>query len=353
MKTLHVYHNKYIKSVYHNFKKDDVITNEIGINLIRIYLKMNSTLELKDFTFITIGKIDNMRFDYVIGNPPYEYPKSLNTSSNKKLYIDITSKVIHLLKKNGELFFITPQSILDNGKQNSVFNYLSKNITLVDYTADTAFNIGQKVCSWKYKNNNSSNSKIIVIDECTREVNNIYECSTDKNKLYSSIRNKVDYRLSKKNKMKIICSNKRCGIETKDLTEKGAYKVIKHNSNDKIGYTNIITKYPYNHVLLPYLGKFEKIQVTPDLYTGQFYTNKNYETDIVLENMNLYIHSHLISYLLCKTKENKSTQVFDFYTKLPEIDFSKKWTNEELYKEFNLTNDEINEVEKWYEKWKK
>jgi hypothetical protein len=75
---------------------------------------------------------------------------------------------------------------------------------------------------------------------------------------------------------------------------------------------------------------------------------KKEETLETLENMSVYISSKLLTYCIKQTKIVNEEGPYSFYTKIPNIDLSKKWTDDELYKKFELTQPEINEIEEWY-----
>ena len=108
--------------------------------------------KLKDYSinYYTMDKFINgekmEKFDYIVGNPPYQYPEGVNTS--KKLYIDITKRCINLLNPTGEMSFITPKGILMDGRFNTTYKFISENLTMVDYTTNNDFVIGQSVVSW-------------------------------------------------------------------------------------------------------------------------------------------------------------------------------------------------------------
>jgi len=68
--------------------------------------------------------------------------------------------------------------------------------------------------------------------------------------------------------------------------------------------------------------------------------------------MKRYIESKLISYCIINFNIIKPSSSYNFLSRLSEIDFSKPYTNNELYKEFNITEDEINDIEEWYSNWK-
>ncbi len=64
--------------------------------------------------------------------------------------------------------------------------------------------------------------------------------------------------------------------------------------------------------------------------------------------MKVYVESKLITYCVLNFNTRiKNQGSNDFFWKVSEIDFSKSWTDEELYQEFGLTEEEINEVETW------
>ncbi len=65
------------------------------------------------------------------------------------------------------------------------------------------------------------------------------------------------------------------------------------------------------------------------------------------------MNSRLFLYCTEGYKSLKNNMYYDFPYKAKEIDFDRPWTDKELYKEFNLTKDEIQEVETWFETWTK
>jgi len=83
-----------------------------------------------------------MKFSYIIGNPPYQYPKNFTDSKNKKLYIDIIKKILPL---SDNISFITPSAITIKG---TGFSLVNKGTTYVDFSANDYFDVGSKICAW-------------------------------------------------------------------------------------------------------------------------------------------------------------------------------------------------------------
>lgn len=354
--SLRVFSKMHIFAENNNVEKNDwiVVKGNLEKSIWSLNFRRTGIDESKlNLTYITYdelleGKID-MKFDYIVGNPPYQYPKVGNHRSNKKLYVDITKKCLYLLTDDGVINFITPSKILNNGQQNSCFRMLSDNLVSVNYDADKLFDIGQKVISWKYINNNKSSKISITEDDKVRYVDNIKNVSKYDDRHYVNITSKVDCNENGRKKMDIICSIHRSGVENKDIKDDGKYEVVSHSAKTPMVYTDAETEYNYPHLLLPYSGAYVESIITDKQYTGQFYTNKKKETKQTLDMMKLYIDSKLIKYCIVKSKEYSSSPVYTFYPKLPKVDFSRSWEDEELYDEFGLTNEEIREVESFYE----
>ena len=88
-------------------------------------------------------KID-MKFDVVVGNPPYQ-DGSKNGGQNK-LYMEFCKKSINLLKDDGKLTFVTPVSVLMPSKRFTLIG--NKNLSFVNFDAANYFNVGVNICSW-------------------------------------------------------------------------------------------------------------------------------------------------------------------------------------------------------------
>jgi hypothetical protein len=90
-----------------------------------------------------------MKFDVVIGNPPYQ--DSNNAARNNKLWMKFIFLSLELLKDNGYLSFVTPRSFVGATKiPAQIRKLLSSDYSLleVNHNADIYFKVGVKICSW-------------------------------------------------------------------------------------------------------------------------------------------------------------------------------------------------------------
>lgn len=110
----------------------------------------------------------NMKFDVIIGNPPYGDTKegTRSGSSSEPLWWQITKISFNLLKDDGIISFITPTTIVNGGEQFTEL-FLGKNakydLKKVDFSADDYFKVGIDICRWVAKK--SKPSHFITIND--------------------------------------------------------------------------------------------------------------------------------------------------------------------------------------------
>ena len=115
-----------------------------------------------------------MKIQNIIGNPPFQDVS--NASNGRKLYLDITQKMLNLQPNN--LIFLTPSTIAnDKIKRLSLKDI--KGLKEVNYNVDNYFDVGVHIILFHIQNNYKGDVKII-------------EDSTYNVKHHESVMRKVD-----------------------------------------------------------------------------------------------------------------------------------------------------------------
>ena len=86
----------------------------------------------------------DMKFDVVVGNPPYQ--DGTKEGGQNKIYNVICKRSMSLLKEDGTIAFITPTSVLKKSKRFSLID--QPGLKHVDFDADNFFDVGISICSW-------------------------------------------------------------------------------------------------------------------------------------------------------------------------------------------------------------
>lgn len=87
---------------------------------------------------------NGMKFDVVIGNPPYQ--DGTKDGGQNKIYNLFCKKSLELIKDNGTLAFVTPTSALKESKRFSLVGM--PGLKIVDFRANNYFDVGINICWW-------------------------------------------------------------------------------------------------------------------------------------------------------------------------------------------------------------
>ena len=317
---------------------------------------------------ITKKIFKNMKFDVIVGNPPYQLSDGGAQSSAKPLY----HKFVEQAKKLNPryLSMIIPSRWFAGGKGLDEFRSDMLNdsriIKLVDYfDSNECFpgvDISGGVCYFLWSRDSKSECEVVTIRGGNKSVlfrhllekgNNVFIRFNESISIYRKV-----YDFKEKKFSDSISSRKPFGLTT---NTKGAVNKTKGSiliySFPKNGYIkeDLISinknwiqdhkvyisyaygergSFPYLIIGKPFYGAPDTCCSETYLVIGPFHSKQT------CENVMTYMRTKFFRFLflLRKNTQHATSKVYQF---VPMQDFSEKWTDEKLYKKYNLTEEEI------------
>lgn len=273
-----------------------------------------------------------MKFDNIVGNPPYG-----------TLHIKIFNKSFDILKDAGHLIFIHPSTPFLNGSQSRTHDVSRIKIIISEYKTELTFIDGNVEFDAEFFTPLSitnvtkiKDKNIKVIDEFVGnstinydDVNDIY---IHGNKLVLGIRDKV--------------------IEKSDSSlldnfhRKGAIGTSYIKLNSVSGHSPVNGKLnPDFYQLLYKIYEHDSSNVVLELATGQN-SNGTPMNELAFYNQGEqlngfdYILTKFARFCLSLTKIHQ-TLIRNQFRLVPYMDFSRSWSDQELFEYFEFTQDEI------------
>jgi hypothetical protein len=316
------------------------IENDVYLNYVQV---KNPDLPV---TFDIYKKSIDMKFDVIVGNPPYQR----NTSKTHKLWVEFLKSSFDL--SNQYVVYVTPTLLLNGNSKRisdlrkSVLPYM----VYCDFDVNKFFNVSESIVSYiidKSKKNENQivvknlNGKIqqqeiqngtIYTDEKQFLIQNIIKkienCGLPKLTLVSDVNNTDGYK-TVKNLLKD-------GIISKSFSDEFCYEFI-HSGNQKF-YTNEPSKFGNGlKVVINFSSSYEKMFITNGVLGKQvegILVDSLEEGEKVITTLTSKMFKFFI-------KHEKSGGFNSGIFKLPSLDFHINWTDESLYEHFNFTDDEI------------
>jgi hypothetical protein len=288
-------------------------------------------------------------FDVILGNPPYQDSEK-GFKGLATLWPKFSKKSIELVKENGYVAFITPPSWMSPGSD--LLPYLKKyNLVHVDLDCKSYFNVQSEFSYW-ILNKNKYNYK-------THFVSNQKEFDIDISKLpfIPNLINEISISILKKtllnDRKKIeIKINSECHSQYSDKvsyekTELFKYPVHHTNSNTTFS-KNPHSNFYLKKVLFPMTGTLKPIYNSGTIGTGQNTAWVEVNSEKESENLIWYLkESSLMNFLtdICKWTGGSTRGIF--MDRITKIDLSKKYSDSDLFNEFNLTQEEIDYIENY------
>ena len=340
-----------------------------------------SDLETHAYEFIhtiTPEKLFNMKFDVIIGNPPYQ----LNVGSGGKgsgtaipIYHLFVNQAKKLMPKY--LTMIIPSRWFSGGRGLDLFRQSMLNDTrlskIVDFTDSKdcfpGVDIAGGVCYFLWNRDRSDNSNLC---EIVNSYKNKTNCELrNPNEFSIFIRNnfavdivKKALSLNEQTFNKIVSPVSLYGLNTNIVLSDHGEIAVRHSggigycskSAIRVGFENIdkykvyISAASFDHAGQPDKDGKRRILSVVDILKPNFICTSTYIIVDVFdsyqeaENLITYLKTKFVRFLLAQIciSQHISRDTFSF---VPLQDFSKPWTDEELYKKYDLSQEEIDFIE--------
>ena len=324
-------------------------------------------------TDITKKIFKNMKFDVIVGNPPYQLNDGggMGTSATP-----IYQKFIQQAKKLNPTYLsmIVPSRWFAGGKGLDEFraemlndNRLSK---IIDYFDSTecfpGVDISGGVCYFLWEKEHKGDCEVTSIQKEVKSilVRPLLEKGSDSFIRFNnaiSILRKIQ-KLNEESILNQISSRKPFGIiasiKPKEQSTKNSVKIYSYPNNGFIDKKDVLQNvkwidefkvfiakaygergsFPYRVIGKPFLGEKNSCSSETYLLIGPFSSKKR------AENVISYINTRFFRFLVLfkKNTQNAAKGVYSF---VPTQNFDESWTDEKLYKKYKLTNDEIEFIE--------
>jgi len=301
-------------------------------------------------TYYIYNESIDMKFDVVVGNPPYQR----NTSKTHKLWVEFLKTSFDL--SNRYVCYVTPTLLFSgNSERISKLRKLVLPTTIYcDFDVNKYFSVSEDICCYvidKQKDINTGvfvkmkNGDIVlqpnnqttiyqnyngrIIKDILHKVENV---SLPKLNLVSDVSNTDGYK-TVKNLLKD-------GLISKNYSEEFPYEFI-HSGKQKY-YSKENSKFGDSlKVVINFSSSYEKMFLTNGVLGKQvegLLVNNQEDGERVIRILKSKIFKFYI-------KNEKSGGFNSGIFKLPNVDLTHEWCDEDLYQLFNLTKIEIDFIE--------
>lgn len=335
---------------------------------------VNQDIQINNYNNFDFWKESNVHIDCVISNPPYQEMDSNINKSSTPIY----HKFVQVAKElNPEyIVMIIPARWYTGGKGLDTFRYEMLNdnkiIKICDYpnTLDCFNNVDIQggVCYFVRDEKNISDNCLIesVLNGNTtfshrtlnsancgnfirynqgvsilEKVKEFHEDSfmnlVSKRMPFGFESNFSDFSIEKKSEddVKIYTNNVNGYISVKKI-KKNTHLINTYKVFVSRGYG--FGKIPYKIISEPIIGEPNSCCTETYLCIGPF------ETEEIAHNVSSYIKTKFFRFLLLLLKNSQDTPTKN-YQFVPLQDFNETWTDEKLYKKYDLTQEEIDFIE--------
>lgn len=289
---------------------------------------------------------DDMKFDVEVGNPPYEELDEKGESKGggkggmSNLWGNITKKCSNLLKDGGYMSFIHPPSFLSPSHKLRDVLFGDVNTEFFHIFDDSPFDSNTEACYYVAQN---------VPNDGKVNLSGKGPIEWDKNKVYPNSNDLVAFSIFDKtfNSAESFDFIRKCDYHTQSTelkeqkTANFPYKVYNYGSpvyaserSDWFdGWKVFVTRSGY-------------IRPTYDKNCGATQASlfRKCENEEEAKRLISVLKSNLYDYIIKKARFSGFNHQ-NVLRSIPKVDLDEKWTDQELYDHFNLSEEEIKEIE--------
>jgi site-specific DNA-methyltransferase (adenine-specific) len=301
-------------------------------------------------------ELDNtMKFDVVIGNPPY------NIGLEQHRYIDFIKQTENLTK--GESAYIIPIAWTYSPRFKNFLSFLKDNgLYKIEFlTRDEFPGIIQDVCKIFLKKGYVKDilvmSKTKTVSSFSRDAISLLPASnTIAERIFEAVGKCAGLELSGSDNKTVRHHGDKdfndyiSEVKTKTHKIKLLSRLGGASANNEIFWvstaSNIDNTFKVATARLqPSTGRVSYWQVVdPSFAISESLVFLKFDSKTKAENCKLFLESSLVKFLF-KELMQTARMSKNLISKIPSLDFTKKWTDETIYQHFNLTQEEIEYVE--------
>jgi site-specific DNA-methyltransferase (adenine-specific) len=299
---------------------------------------------------ITKEDVGDMKFDVVVGNPPYQ--AEIKTLQNR-LWMQFVDAAFTIIKHDGYLAFVTPLNWAIDDKLYARWFADHQPIAINMNECSRHFpGIGITFSYYVIRNSEHTNEDVQFITPTETFNSPLPPCTIGTNPRAASVYTKVlgGSPTLRASAPQTHYSYRKAGKVVDERTDGYPYKVMLSPASSKkdaqwVWGRTICNKQTGPRVVgYTYPGSWKDMVVTSDLQTTHGFIHIQADSMSEAENLKTLLTSKLYMFMVLTRNSIRNIKV-GTVRDLPLLDLTRSWTDEELYAHFNLTEEEIALIE--------